>query len=158
MRKLSYHFCHCHTSSRILRTSALRVISDGLFHSYGYWWTWRVTLSVVRLITTSFKTELKGKGKGGCLHSRHPRRFSGLYINYCQLLELTLSQSHLPGENTTQFSAAVAIRIVPIVVPSGTHYCWVDRRNVDSELAQAFTHGQSCGNRTRDPLISSPTP
>ena len=52
-----------------------------------------------------------------------PSQFSRLYINYPQLLEITLSQSHLPGENAAQFSAAVAIHRVPIIVPPGTHYC-----------------------------------
>ena len=40
--------------------------------------------------------------------------FSGLYIIYPQVLELALSQSHLPREYAAQFSAAVAIRMVPI--------------------------------------------
>ena len=65
-------------------------------------------------------------------------RFSGLYIIYPQVLELTLSQSHLPGEHAAQFSAAVAIRTVPSFVPPGTHYCWVDRGGVASKLAQGF--------------------
>ena len=55
-------------------------------------------------------------------------------------MELTLSHSHLPGENVAQLSAAVAIYIVPIVVPLGTHYCWVDKGGVDSKLVQGFYH------------------
>ena len=55
-----------------------------------------------------------------------------------QVLELTLSQSHLLGENAAQFSAPVAIRTVPIFVPPSTQYCWVDRGGVDSKLAQGF--------------------
>ena len=30
-------------------------------------------------------------------------RYSGLYISYSHVLELTLSQSHLPGENAVHF-------------------------------------------------------
>ena len=49
-------------------------------------------------------------------------RFSESYNNYAQVLELTLLQSHLPGENAVQYSAAV-----PIFIPPGTHYSMVDR-------------------------------
>ena len=50
-----------------------------------------------------------------------------------------LSQSHhLPGKNSAQFSAAVAIQTVPIFIPPGTHYYWVDRGSMDSKLAQGF--------------------
>ena len=65
-------------------------------------------------------------------------RFSGLNINYPHVLKLTHPQSHLLGENATQFSAAVAIHAVPIFIPPGTHYCWKDRGSVDSKLAQGF--------------------
>ena len=65
---------------------------------------------------------------------------SRLYINYSEALEFLLSQSRLPGENVPQFSAVVAIHTVPIFIPPGTHYCWVDRGGVDSELAQGFLH------------------
>ena len=54
------------------------------------------------------------------------------------LAELTLTQSHLPRENAAQFSAAVAVFTVPILVPCGTHYCWVDRGGVDLKLAQGL--------------------
>ena len=43
-----------------------------------------------------------------------PEGSSDFTINYPQILELTLSQSHLPGEDAAQFSAAVAIHTVPI--------------------------------------------
>ena len=33
---------------------------------------------------------------------------------------------------------SVAIHTVPIFVPPGTHYCWVDRGSVDSKLAQGL--------------------
>ena len=59
-------------------------------------------------------------------------RLIGLYINYPLVLELALSRSHLPWENATQFSAVVAIHTMPIFIPLGTHYCWVDRGGVDS--------------------------
>ena len=65
-------------------------------------------------------------------------RFSRRYINCQQILELTRLQYHLPGVTAAQFYAAVAIHVVPIVVPPGTHYCWVDRGGVDSKLAQGF--------------------
>ena len=56
------------------------------------------------------------------------------YWNSC-----TLSQSHLPGKNTAQFSAAVvAIHTAQNFVPPGTHYSWVDRGGVDSNPAQGF--------------------
>ena len=45
-----------------------------------------------------------------------PSRFSRFYINYPQVLELTLSQSHLPGENASQFSSAVALYTVPMLI------------------------------------------
>ena len=48
---------------------------------------------------------------------RYPRRFSGVYIKYPQVLELTISQSHLPGDN----AAAVAIQTVPIF--SSLNFC-----------------------------------
>ena len=41
-------------------------------------------------------------------------------------------------ENAAQFSAAVAMHTVPIFVPPGTRYCWVDRGCVDTKLAQGF--------------------
>ena len=80
--------------------------------------------------------------------------FSGLYINYPQVLEFTLSQSHLPGERTAQFSAAVAIHTAPIFISPGTYYYWVDIGGVDSKLA----HSQCCGNRTPDLYNLVPTP
>ena len=66
-----------------------------------------------------------------------PSRFSGLHINYVQVLELTLSQSHLLGECAT-ISAAVEMQTVPIFILPSTHYCWVDRGDVYSKLAQGF--------------------
>ena len=65
-------------------------------------------------------------------------RFSGLNIINPHVLELALSQFHRPGENAALFSPAAAIRIVQILVPPGTHYCWVDRGRVDSKIAQGF--------------------
>ena len=69
-------------------------------------------------------------------------RFSGLHIIYPQVLELALSQSHIPGENAAQFSAAVVIRTVPIfvhLVPitngwTSLHYISIDgiRSGIDS--------------------------
>ena len=70
-----------------------------------------------------------------------------------------ISQSHLPGENAAQVSAAVTIHTKQIFVLPGTHYCWVDRGGVDSKLAQGFdTSALREGNRTPDPLISGPMP
>ena len=60
------------------------------------------------------------------------------FINYPQVLEFSLSQFNLTGENAAQHSATVAIHILPISVPSGTLYCWVDIGIVDSKLAQVF--------------------
>ena len=77
------------------------------------------------------------KRKSACLQSRYPNRFSGLYINYPQLLKFHLSV-YLSSENAAQFSAAVAILSVPIFIPPGTHYWWVDRGGVDLKLAQGF--------------------
>ena len=54
---------------------------------------------------------------------------------------ISLVQSHLPGENATQFSVSVAMHTVPIVSSTnGTHYCWVDRArgHVNSKLVQGF--------------------
>ena len=62
----------------------------------------------------------ESKGKGSVYSPDIRSRFSRLYIIYPQVLELTLSQSHL------QFAAAVAIHTVPIFVLLGTHYWWVD--------------------------------
>ena len=50
------------------------------------------------------------------------------------------------------FAAAEAIHKVPIFIPLGTHYCWVDTGSADSMLAQ---HD---GNQTPDLLISGPMP
>ena len=82
-------------------------------------------------------------------------RFSGLYINYPQVLELKLSQSHLPGlgENAAKVSVAVLI-----FVPPGTHFCWVDRAGVDSKLAQSLLHVTCIAGIKPDPLVSGPTP
>ena len=71
------------------------------------------------------------------------------FTSITQVLEFTLSQSPLPGENAAPFSAAVAIRTVPIFVPLGTHYCC---------LPKDSTHNQRCGNRNPDPLILGLTP
>ena len=61
--------------------------------------------------------------------STYVHRFSRLYINLTQVLELTLSQSNF---------ADVAIHIVPIFVQPGSHYCWVDRGGINSKLVQGF--------------------
>ena len=67
-----------------------------------------------------------------------PGRFSTLHLNCPQVFEFTLSQSHLlSGEKAEQFSAAVAIHIISIFVPTGTYYHWMDRSG-DSKLAQGF--------------------
>ena len=103
---------------------------------------------------------LKGKGKTVKEYVYSPGiqvyRFSGLYIDYPQLLELTLSQSHLPGENSAQYSAAVAIHkfslhLVPITIGQ-KEVVWI------LSLPKAFTYDHRCGNRTPDPVISGPTP
>ena len=70
--------------------------------------------------------------------NRYPHTFSRLYINYPQVLELTFSQSHLPGENAAQFAAAVANHTAPLFIPPGNHCCWVDRGDMDSKIAQGF--------------------
>ena len=57
-----------------------------------------------------------------------PCRFSRLYINYSQVLELTLSVSSP--------STAVAIHQAPIFIQPATHCCWVDRGCVDWKLTQ----------------------
>ena len=44
--------------------------------------------------------------------------------------------THLLGENAMQFSGVAAIHAVPIFIPPGTHYCWVDRGNPYSKLGQ----------------------
>ena len=49
-----------------------------------------------------------------------PSGFSALYITP-KVLELTLSLSHLPGENAAQFSETVAIHTVLISVTPDTH-------------------------------------
>ena len=64
-----------------------------------------------------------------------PRRFSGRYINYPQVLELLHSQSHLTVKNAAIFcnwsySYRTNFR--------STWYHWVARGGVDSKLAQCF--------------------
>ena len=62
---------------------------------------------------------------------------NGLYI-LSPGQELTLSQSHLPGENAAHFLQLEPFTIFRLV-PPGTHYCWVDRGTcVDAKLAQGF--------------------
>ena len=69
---------------------------------------------LISLIITVYRKYKKVKVKVYVFSPDIPvNRFSGLYIIYTQVLELALSQSHLPGENAEQFSAAVAIRTVP---------------------------------------------
>ena len=60
--------------------------------------------------------------------------FTSLHITCPKVLDLVLLQSHLPGENAAQFSAAGAIHTVPIFISPGSHHCCVDRGNVDSNL------------------------
>ena len=67
-----------------------------------------------------------------------PNTISRLYISYPQVLELALWQSHLPGDDAAQFTAAGPIYIAPIFVPPSTHCCRVDRGDVDMKLAQSF--------------------
>ena len=64
-----------------------------------------------------------GEGVNGYIKSKVKACVYSSDINYPQVLEPTLSQTHLPGENTAQFSAAEAINTVPIFVPPSTHYC-----------------------------------
>ena len=70
-----------------------------------------------------------------------PSRFCGLYINYPHILELTLSQSHLPGENAALFLQLKPFTQYQFLIPPGTNYCWVDRLDVGSKLAQSFYTG-----------------
>ena len=58
---------------------------------------------------------------------------------YPLVLELTLLRSHLT-RRMQRFAAANAIHTVSVFVPPGTHYCWVVRGNVDSNLAQGFLY------------------
>ena len=46
------------------------------------------------------------------------------------------SQSHLPGENVENFCLQLGpfAHTIPIFVPPGTHYCWVEKGSVDSKL------------------------
>ena len=68
----------------------------------------------------------------------------------------SLFQSHLPGENVAQFSAAVAIHVIPIFIPPGTITAgWTEALWIQS-LPKAFTHDQRCRNRTPHSLISGP--
>ena len=67
-------------------------------------------------------------------------RFSGLYINYPQVLELLLWQSHLSGEHAAYYSAAVGImqcqfwfHLVPITA-EWTVAVWIQ------SLPKAFTY------------------
>ena len=57
----------------------------------------------------------KGKGKGVCFSP----------VGAADLQELTLSQSHPLGEEAVLFP--VATHTVPIFVPPGTHYFWVEK-------------------------------
>ena len=57
-------------------------------------------------------------------------RFSGLYINSPQGIG-TLVDSLISLGRMQRISAAVAIHTVPIYIPPGTHYCWVDRGGAD---------------------------
>ena len=58
-------------------------------------------------------------------------RFSGLYNNYPQILELTLAQSHLAEEYSKQFSTAIAFHIAIIFVSPDTHDQHLDSRTQD---------------------------
>ena len=81
-----------------------------------------------------------------------PEGSSDLYINYPQVLELTLSQSHLNGENAAQFSAAVAIHTVPISRSTWYPLLLGEQRLCGFKaLPNAFTHDQRCGNRAPKP-------
>ena len=55
---------------------------------------------------------------------------------YPQVLEHTLSQFHLPGENASQYVSAIVIHTMQTFIAPGTHYWDVDRGAVDSKLAQ----------------------
>ena len=63
-------------------------------------------------------------------------RFSGLYIIYLQVLELTLSQSHLPGENAAHFLQLKPFTQYQFFFPPGTLYCLVEWIR---SLSKAFT-------------------
>ena len=88
---------------------------------------------IYRHMINSFRLHI---GKSVCLLSRYPRRFSRRLhkLPPAIILELTLSQSHLNGENASRFSAAVDIHTVPIFVLPGTHYFSVHIGGVDSKL------------------------
>ena len=85
-------------------------------------------------------------------------RFSGLYINYPHVLELSLSKSNLLGRNTTHFLQLKTFTQYQLFVPYDTNSCQVARSGVDSKLAQSFTHNRRCGKRAAEPLVSGRTP
>ena len=100
----------------------------------------------------------KGKGKGVCLESKYPPKFSGLYINYPQMLELTVSQSHIPGDNAAQFSASEAIYTVSIFRSTWYPLLLSDQTVWIQNVPKAFIRDQCYGNRTPDLLISGLMP
>ena len=55
---------------------------------------------------------------------------------------ITTGLEHFLSLNTLgrmqRISAAEAIHTLTILVPPGTHHCWVDRGGADSNLAQRF--------------------
>ena len=60
------------------------------------------------------------------------------FIFYTPRYLKILSECHLDVDNAVQFSAAVAIHTLPIFVPPGTHYYWVDRSSADLKISQGF--------------------
>ena len=73
---------------------------------------------------TSMTINLNFKGKDLYLLSKYPHKLIGLYTITPRYWN-TLSQSHISEENAAQFSSAEAIPILPLFVPPGTHYCWM---------------------------------
>ena len=74
-----------------------------------------------------------------------------------QVLELTLSRSHLPVENVAHFLQLKHFS-QQFFIPPGTHYCWVDRGGVDSKLGHGFLHLTSAAGIEPQTTISGPTP
>ena len=76
--------------------------------------------------------QIKGKGKGVYIVEISPVGSADFTLITRRHWNSTC-QCHLPG---AQFSAAVAIFILLIFVPPGTHYCWMDTGGMDSQLLQ----------------------
>ena len=71
--------------------------------------------SVEILCLQCSKSNAKGTGYDGCYSPNIPSRLSRLYINYHQVLELILLQSHLPGlECRTQYVSESPYHIIMV--------------------------------------------